>query len=434
MASEQLKQLYAQREVCVRRLVEIFDLANKATAEKSLHSYFKARYGKVDSYYKSFETYHGQICTLLISSKCSEDEVRKEDDVRSDADHHFFQIRAVYYDLFEKKQQPKQENVSQLEPNVSIGNGNSSKNVRLPKVSLPNFDGNYRNWASFYDLFRSMIHENSNLSNVERYQYLLSSLSGEALALVKGLPMCEANYEVAYKLLVDTYQSKRWLASSYLNAILHAPKVKAGSIVDLKHLVNTFNENISALSNLDLNPQSWDFVLFTLLFQKIDAESRQRFELKLESQHELPKYDELQHFLRSQCRALENAEGEPLSRPSKHLATVKQLPKTALISKIESQKNRNCNLCSGSDHPPQNCSNFMSKNPKERYNFIRRKGLCFNCLKSKHNVRDCPSKFSCRTCKEKHHSLLHFGEKKLNSGGENSNNTIDSSKVDSQQP
>ncbi|CAH2210304.1 jg22728, partial [Pararge aegeria aegeria] len=32
---------------------------------------------------------------------------------------------------------------------------------------------------------------------------------------------------------------------------------------------------------------------------------------------------------------------------------------------------------------------------------------CYNCLKSSHQLKSCTSIFSCRTCKRKHHSLLH---------------------------
>ena len=32
---------------------------------------------------------------------------------------------------------------------------------------------------------------------------------------------------------------------------------------------------------------------------------------------------------------------------------------------------------------------------------------CFNCLQLGLNVRNCPSKFTCRECIQKHHTLLH---------------------------
>ena len=32
---------------------------------------------------------------------------------------------------------------------------------------------------------------------------------------------------------------------------------------------------------------------------------------------------------------------------------------------------------------------------------------CYNCLQLGHNVSKCPSKFTCRECRQKHHTLLH---------------------------
>ncbi len=52
------KQLILQRETYVKRLYETLTLAEKATADRSVHSYFKSKYSKVDSYSKQFESCH----------------------------------------------------------------------------------------------------------------------------------------------------------------------------------------------------------------------------------------------------------------------------------------------------------------------------------------------------------------------------------------
>ncbi|KAL0810541.1 hypothetical protein ABMA28_010661 [Loxostege sticticalis] len=56
---------------------------------------------------------------------------------------------------------------------------NSSK-VKLPKVNIPNFSGNYSEWNTFRDLFKSLINNNQNLDNVQKLLYLKSYLCGEA--------------------------------------------------------------------------------------------------------------------------------------------------------------------------------------------------------------------------------------------------------------
>ena len=41
------------------------------------------------------------------------------------------------------------------------------------------------------------------------------------------------------------------------------------------------------------------------------------------------------------------------------------------------------------------------------HKFVKDTKLCFNCFQSGHSSNACPSKFTCRECKMKHHTLLH---------------------------
>ena len=49
----------------------------------------------------------------------------------------------------------------------------------------------------------------------------------------------------------------------------------------------------------------------------------------------------------------------------------------------------------------------------DRHKFVKDKKLCFNCFQSGHSSNACPSKFTCRECKMKHHTLLHRPQKQL---------------------
>ena len=50
----------------------------------------------------------------------------------------------------------------------------------------------------------------------------------------------------------------------------------------------------------------------------------------------------------------------------------------------------------------------LKKKPfKERFDYVREKHLCINCLMPHHMAIDCVSKARCLKCKKKHHYLLH---------------------------
>ena len=59
-------------------------------------------------------------------------------------------------------------------PDTSAAGGGAvgSGKVKLPKISLPRFDGDPVKWTSFWDSYQSAIHLNSELYQVDKFNYL----------------------------------------------------------------------------------------------------------------------------------------------------------------------------------------------------------------------------------------------------------------------
>lgn len=53
------------------------------------------------------------------------------------------------------------------------------------------------------------------------------------------------------------------------------------------------------------------------------------------------------------------------------------------------------------------CPTFVCNSPTKRRELVKQYKRCFHCLSNKHTSRDCTSKFSCRLCSQKHHTMLH---------------------------
>ena len=62
------------------------------------------------------------------------------------------------------------QSMNQNQSNISL----SQSFHKLPKISLPKFDGNIIKWQSFWDSFESAVHNNETLSNVQKFNYLKS--------------------------------------------------------------------------------------------------------------------------------------------------------------------------------------------------------------------------------------------------------------------
>lgn len=86
----------------------------------------------------------------------------------------FYTIRVNYIQFFESKA---------IEPQ-NVTPTNSNKNIKLSKIALLKFGGNSKNWQIFIDMYIALIHNNHSLSNINTFNYLLSSLQKEPIALV----------------------------------------------------------------------------------------------------------------------------------------------------------------------------------------------------------------------------------------------------------
>ena len=63
---------------------------------------------------------------------------------------------------------------------VSGLNNSFRSSSHLPRINLPIFDGSFDKWESFRDKFKSMIHEDQSLTNVERMHYLCFCVNRDA--------------------------------------------------------------------------------------------------------------------------------------------------------------------------------------------------------------------------------------------------------------
>ena len=78
----------------------------------------------------------------------------------------------------------------------------------LEPIKLPSFSGNIIDWRHYYNIFVELIHVRTDLTDIQKLHYLHSSLSGEALNVIKSIPITHENYAVAIDVLKNRYDSK----------------------------------------------------------------------------------------------------------------------------------------------------------------------------------------------------------------------------------
>ncbi|XP_071580176.1 uncharacterized protein [Temnothorax nylanderi] len=233
------------------------------------------------------------------------------------------------------------------------------------------------------------------------------SSTGEASDAIRNLALTDANFKIAWKLLLSRYDNRRRLVHDHLHALHTLPQATSDSAVALTALRNKANIAIQSLRNLGRSVDTWDDILVYLLAQKLDKGTRKAWELKLGDTLEYPTYDQLDRFLISQIRALENI--LPASSPAKG-----SKQNSSVQSHAANASSTKCPMCQKT-HFLSACPDFHNKSVAQRRDLAKKYYCCYNCLSTRHTRDACSSKNTCRQCQQKHHTLLHTTDVNNNS-------------------
>ena len=147
------------------------------------------------------------------------------------------------------------EHTSDVGETSSLGS-NHRDNVSLPRIELPSFDGQYKDWKTFFDMFKGTVHEQQSLPKVQKIHYLKGALKGEAKRVLSLLPTTEANYDAAIQLLKDRYDNEFLITKAHLYNIFKIDSMKKDSADSLRKLIGIFNENEMFRSALGIDTKS----------------------------------------------------------------------------------------------------------------------------------------------------------------------------------
>ncbi|XP_071629507.1 uncharacterized protein [Temnothorax longispinosus] len=280
-----------------------------------------------------------------------------------------------------------------------LHDGTQNSFMSLPKIPMPIFSGNYNDWISFRDLFTSLVINDERLHDVHRMYYLKSSVTGEASSLLKSAQVTDADFKLAWDQLKDRYENSRHIINAYLTKLFDVNTVTTKNVTELKRLRDQTHEAVGSLSNLGRPIDQWDDLLTFMAVRKLDPVSRREWEMRIGETTTYPTYNEIHKFLEYRVRALESI----ASSSSKKTSKSKDVDKS--IKSHVSSVSKSCE-CEES-HPLRLCEVFKAKSVEERFKYVQKQKLCYNCLYTGHPTNQCRSKYSCFHCKRRHHTLLH---------------------------
>ncbi|XP_055590686.1 uncharacterized protein LOC129742770 [Uranotaenia lowii] len=358
-------------------------------------------------------TYERDCCQVAVRlealNKCNELFLNVQNDIEmGDSEERFethLEFRADFEDRFcrakgfllsklESREHPLSSTIIHASASHSMS---SSFHHRLPKIDLPKFSGDESRWISFRDNFLSMIHCNEDIPIVNKLQYLLQSLEGEAKKPFESVDIQADNYSSTWDALKKRYDNKRFLRKELFRGLYNLPPLQHESAQDLNTLVDDFQRHVKA----------WGSWLDSATIRAWEQDTRQKDEVKK---------DELIEFLIHQVRMLKSVDSDLQHRSS--LFTVskvagqipkKQAPIKSVVNAATSETQSNLSLCHCClrQHPLHQCPAFQHLSISQRREIVTKNNLCRNCFRANHQARSCKSKFLCRICQAKHHTMLH---------------------------
>ena len=275
------------------------------------------------------------------------------------------------------------------------------KNVRLPKVDLPKFNGNVAEWLNFRDFFGHAVNGNKSLSKIDKFTYLKSSLLGRTAETISGLPINSATYDSAWQLLEKQFGDKQRLISNFMDRLVKLPAVPEGKDVGrLRSFVGQVEVIIRGLQSLSVDQSTFGSLLIPIRLGKLPEDIKLQVTRFISS--EIWNLKELLELLNKEVDAREKCAFSVQRAAGGNRPVLDRGDSDGTAgSFVAKLQVKGCVFCNG-NHTSHKCS--MIQTPKERKRYLVEKGRCFKCLQAGHLSKTCQVK-GCFRCGKEHQAI-----------------------------
>ena len=344
--------------------------------------------------------------------------------------------------LFETEKCLKSTKIeNELNSSSLSATGGVKKGVRLPKLELKKFSGDPKNWQSWWDAYSSAIHENEDLTKIDKMNYLRSLLQGGAIQAIQGLGLSAENYDDAIEILHSRFGKKLVVISSHMDALMKVSTIK--SIQDTRGLRNLYDRvesHIRSLRAMGIDSTSYGCLLVPVIMSRLpddlkliltrtldpEADAWEIDDLLKEFQAEVAARERVSHVAAGESAPLKNDKNAHLQNSRQERRTIPTAAGLLATSKKgggaasnrggsgggnsgansgdgASGEGPTCAFCE-EKHQSATCANVTDV--EERRTKLMKSGRCFLCLSNGHLARSCKSKQKCSYCNRRHHKSL----------------------------
>lgn len=325
--------------------------------------------------------------------------------------------------------------------NVDVSQKNTL--LRYPKIQLPSFNGDIRNWLGFWGQFQK-IDKDPSLDMHDKFSYLSQAMVRGSVAdeLIRSFPPGGDSYEKAINQLKSRFGKDELLIQVYVRDLLALVLQKEKNKNSLRVLYDLLETKLRALEILGVTRDKYASMIFPLIESSLPEDTLRAWE-RYRSNNRRFREDSVNNdqnltiveksdlnsildFLQDEVEAEErillasqsfdsSKSRQTVKRENKsygdknvnnkwRFGNTSQVP-TAADLFTSAHRQRPCIFCSNF-HNSADCLKVRKLPLKEREILVERSHCCFLCLRSGHQVRQCNVKAGCLSCGKRHHILL----------------------------
>ncbi|XP_037931322.1 uncharacterized protein LOC119666116 [Teleopsis dalmanni] len=286
--------------------------------------------------------------------------------------------------------------------------------LKLPSMRLPKFSGKYCDYKNFISLFESLVHSDETLTDIEKFNHLLSCLSYEAFGTVKAFQVTERNYPKALASLRKVYDNNYLIFSDNISKLFDLPAIYKPFAATLRTTIDTVSAIYDSLLSIGDAKNITNAILIHLVMQKVDSVTKSKWEEQLDY-NTLPLWSDCEAALNKRFQHL-SADETSSTKHKKSVPECDQKPgvkrdkrsfkSSFACNKLNQSNDPKCVYCMSNIHMITKCTSFAELPASQRFDAVKAIPACINCLKKGHSVSACKSS-RCRVCAGQHHTLLH---------------------------
>lgn len=291
---------------------------------------------------------------------------------------------------------------------------------------LPYFNGDPMEWPMFFSCFTETSSA-CNYSDAENMCRLQKCLKGAAKDAVSTLLIQPQNASKVIETLKFRFGRPEQIIYQLVEKVKQLKSPREDKLETLMIFATAVQNLSEMLLNLDSTPHLMNPQLLSELVSKLPPSLQLRWgETLLNYGDTHIQIDDFSDWLMEIAKA-----SSLVVRPSTSTVVVnkssgfnqKKFPhnenskKYPVFTHVESSKNPvkketevQCSCCESRDHKIDNCKDFKDRSIEERWEFVKKNRLCFDCLVKSHRAINCKAKKKCgvENCKKLHHYMLHY--------------------------